>query len=88
MKAETWYTAEEAVAAGLADEISEKVLTPANKTEMLLVLNNCASLKYKGRENAPDPETIIADTQDITNTSPLSEAEFVNAIVKAFEGGK
>ena len=84
MKAETWYTAEEAVAAGLADEIGGRVLTPANKTEMLLVLSNRADVKYKGRDNAPAPfasgevkgsyrlgekEPVSADKEDVNNTS-------------------
>jgi ATP-dependent protease ClpP protease subunit len=58
MRAETWYNAEEAVAAGLADEISgepdpdEQVGTPAMKMRATFDLS---IFNYAGRDRAPAP---------------------------------
>lgn len=49
MKAETWYSAQEAVDAGLADEIEGASEAPENSFD-LSVFN------YAGRANAPTPE--------------------------------
>lgn len=56
MLAETWYTAEEAVAAGLADEMlpphkDEDDPAPANQQTWDLSM-----FRYAGRENAPGPK--------------------------------
>jgi ATP-dependent protease ClpP protease subunit len=65
MKSETWYTAEEAVAAGLADRVAGGSMNPANKINMQLALTN-SGYKYKGRENAPDPE-IASNSNTLTD---------------------
>lgn len=49
MGAETWYTAEEAVAAGLADSVTPSRMAAPENTWDLSVYN------YAGRENAPAP---------------------------------
>lgn len=52
MRAETWYTAEEAVAAGLADEVTavraRDVVVPQNSWDLSI-------FNYAGREHAPAP---------------------------------
>lgn len=92
MKAETWYTAEEAVAAGLADEVAGKVLTPANRIELSMQLVNRADLKYKGRENAPDPgvlEDCTADTTDVNTSEPILDKDaLVNILRDVFKEDK
>jgi ATP-dependent protease ClpP protease subunit len=61
MDAETWYTADEAVAAGLADEtIVETVKTPSYARASL------ERFKYAGREAAPAPHILPR------NQAPLS----------------
>lgn len=53
MREETWYNAQEAVAAGLADEVLEEESdAPENKFDLMRVFN------YSGREEAPSPETV------------------------------
>jgi ATP-dependent protease ClpP protease subunit len=49
MKAETWYNAEEAVAAGLADEIRGDGSAPDNSWDLSIYA-------YAGREQAPAPK--------------------------------
>lgn len=51
MQAETWYTAEEAVEAGLADKWDG---TPAEDVEPTSAFD-LSRFKYKGRAHAPDP---------------------------------
>lgn len=57
MKAETWYSADEAVAAGLADAVfdfaDDEVEQLVNKAGVITASNDKA--KYKGRSEAPDP---------------------------------
>jgi ATP-dependent protease ClpP protease subunit len=70
MAAETWYTAEEAVAAGLADEA---IVETVKNLPLAGVARASASLmhfKYPGREAAPAPQ-IAARAQ----TPPVVEAE-------------
>lgn len=53
MRAETWYTAEEAVKAGLADEILGQESKQENSWDLSI-------FTYPGRETSPDP--VIQDT--------------------------
>lgn len=55
MARETWYTAEEAVAAGLADEVRDGREVPA--APELVSARLRASFKYRGRADAPAPDT-------------------------------
>jgi ATP-dependent protease ClpP protease subunit len=50
MKAESWYTDEEAVAAGLADRVAEDTKAAAVKAKW-----NLSVFMYGGRDQAPDP---------------------------------
>ncbi|MEU4590050.1 head maturation protease, ClpP-related [Micromonospora aurantiaca (nom. illeg.)] len=52
MVAETWYDAEEAVAAGLADEVEGTVLAD----EDIVNAFDLSVFKHQGRAQAPDPE--------------------------------
>ncbi|WP_301354952.1 head maturation protease, ClpP-related [Corynebacterium ciconiae] len=52
MSRETWYTAEEAVAAGLADEIRDGRESPVSSQPAARVR---AAFKYRGRADAPAP---------------------------------
>jgi ATP-dependent Clp endopeptidase proteolytic subunit ClpP len=49
MLAETWYSAEEAVAAGLADRVEEAAAKPENRFDLSV-------FTYAGREKAPAPD--------------------------------
>jgi ATP-dependent protease ClpP protease subunit len=83
MQAETWYTAEEAVAAGLADEVAGRTLSPANLIQMELTLTN-SGFNYKGRNNAPDPDGIPADK--VTSEEPvLLKDALLNALRDALK---
>lgn len=53
MKAETWFSAEEAVAAGLADAVLEPEAAPAAPAARSFALLD--TFKYKGRDQAPGP---------------------------------
>jgi len=48
MRAETWFTAEEAVEAGLADEVAGKAAVKADASRLVMYA-------HAGRENAPTP---------------------------------
>jgi ATP-dependent protease ClpP protease subunit len=71
MRAETWYSADEAVAAGLADE----VFTPV-KTRKDAAAENAWDLSifnYAGRDNAPAPQTPPAAAPEV---APVDEPAF------------
>lgn len=71
MTAETWYTAEEAVAAGLADEVSSAhSITEANSPQDLSW--DLSIFNYAGRSSAPDPLAALG-------TGPATEPEPANA---------
>lgn len=71
MTAETWYTAEEAVAAGLADEVSSShSITEANSPQDLSW--DLSIFNYAGRSEAPNPLAALG-------TEPVAEAEPVPA---------
>ncbi len=63
MKAETWYTADEAVSAGLADEVIAGKKRTARNVSDLQIFN------YAGREFAPAPNTKTCDVHKESETS-------------------
>ncbi|MFD5419491.1 head maturation protease, ClpP-related [Streptomyces sp. NPDC127069] len=68
MKAETWFTAQEAVDAGLADEVetAPRKGEPA-EPEQVTARWDLSLFAYAGREQAPAPV--------VTNTAPVAEAQ-------------
>lgn len=52
MQAETWYSAEEAVKAGLADEVAKQ---PARRGEQMTNRWDLTIYRYAGRDDAPTP---------------------------------
>lgn len=75
MAAETWYTPEEAIAAGLADEVAA---SPVRDTEPVAAVADrwiLASWKYAGRDAAPDPappEPAAPDPAAVPAATPSS----------------
>lgn len=87
MQAETWYSAEEAVAAGLADEVAPaprrkepEPQAPAARAEQLIR----AAFRYKDREHAPEPvlkaqaeqpatSGVVEGGTDCVTTTPTAE---------------
>lgn len=66
MDAETWFTAQEALDAGLVDAIEDaKATVPVAKTEKSRVLASC---RYASRSAAPPPP--IASNQEAKNKQP------------------
>ncbi len=57
MRTETWYSADEAVKAGLADEVVTTAKRPANSSWDLTVFN------FAGRDKAPDPFPTVVDQE-------------------------
>lgn len=74
MNAESWYTADEAVAAGLADKVTGGQGNTENSWDLSI-------FNYAGRDKAPAPATQV--TEEVT-TGELNN-EFVDAIRKAFQ---
>lgn len=76
MRAETWYSADEAVAAGLADEVAAPTKRGARNVSDLSIFN------YAGRKFAPAP--VIADkvTEPVAESVPFvwDFTEFQDAI--------
>lgn len=62
MKAETWYTAEEAVAAGLADRLAGDVAAPADPTDepAAAAQFDLSMFAHAGRAAAPAPVPVAA----------------------------
>jgi ATP-dependent Clp endopeptidase proteolytic subunit ClpP len=59
MAAETWYSAEEAVAAGLADRVDKKSNAAKNHFDLSI-------FTYAGRDNAPGPTTAAINSGQLT----------------------
>ena len=73
MSRETWYSAEEAVAAGLADRVDEKADDAAAQNRFDLSI-----FKYEGRAQAPEPHAAVtppADPANATDPADLAPAE-------------
>lgn len=69
MRAESWYNAEEALAAGLADEIAKSPKRTTRNVADLRIFN------YAGRDFAPAPIINIADK---AATEPVKDVETVD----------
>lgn len=89
MLAETWYSAEEAVAAGLADSVME--LPPASKGKAAAArIGNTWDLpfaKYAGRRDAPDPIVAAVPPAPIVVPDPETPFDFA-AFSAALTHGK
>lgn len=90
MKAETWYNAEEAVRAGLADRAEGTEANPQTVALRTLALTN-TNFRYLGRENAPDP-FVVSEATSVDNLSnktlPPSlqeEVDLISLFEKAFK---
>jgi hypothetical protein len=69
MRAETWYSAEEAVAAGLADRVTEKPADTAATNRFDYSIFN-----FAGRAAAPPPPVIPSITARTQDTPPAGQA--------------
>lgn len=73
MSVETWFTAEEAVEAGLADVIEDgKENKEKFNGEKALALMN----SYQGRKNAPDPSLLVNNNYDLGD----NDMSFINNV--------
>lgn len=82
MKRETWYSAEEAVEAGLADEVARPARQPdhdQDPAEALAASWDLSVFRFAGRAQAPDPTTGHEPT-------PEPEPEPVAEVAPATEG--
>jgi ATP-dependent protease ClpP protease subunit len=77
MLAETWYSAEEAVAAGLADEVAPATKRTARNSADLRIFN------YAGRKFAPPP--VVATASSEPTDDGLDAASLIAAIKEAFD---
>lgn len=82
MLAETWYSAEEAVAAGLADSVME--IAESKSRAAAARIGNTWDLpfaRYAGRRDAPDPIVASAPAPEPTPDPPITPyAAFVAAL--------
>lgn len=82
MLAETWYSAEEAVAAGLADEVAPTTVRKARNAAELRVFN------YAGRKFAPKPEIqrakVEEDSNSLSGTDEFDPESFIRALEEGF----
>lgn len=69
MNTETWYTADEAVAAGLADEVIVEVVKMPTLAGVARASASATHFKYPGREAAPAPHIVPR------NQTPLPQVE-------------
>jgi ATP-dependent Clp endopeptidase proteolytic subunit ClpP len=76
MQAESWYTAEEAVAAGLADEVAARPAPGAGATGAAVDNSwDLSVFRYAGRESAPAPQPVASAGQpEAPETSHEPEA--------------
>jgi ATP-dependent protease ClpP protease subunit len=69
MRDETWFTAKEAVAAGLADEIAK----PARQEEPIAARWDLSVFRYAGRAAAPSPSPAAPEAADAGGDAPAPE---------------
>lgn len=79
MRAETWYSAAEAVEAGLADEVAPSRQRPdeeeeAEPGEPMAAAWDLSVFRYAGRDAAPGPVAVAADTAPVDAPSRSSPA--------------
>lgn len=81
MRGEQWYTAQEAVDAGLADHVGEPGTQAENKAERNW---NMSFYQYDGRQSAPAPVTIAAKAEAPPAPKPEWDA---SAFLRAWNEG-
>lgn len=64
MQAESWYSADEAVAAGLADEVAALPAREENRALEAVAQWDLSVFRYAGRNQAPDPDIDEAEDDD------------------------
>lgn len=74
MRAETWFNAEEAVAAGLADEVEALPRKGEQAEETVTARWDLSVFNYAGRDQAPAPVTTTAEPAVEPATDPEPEA--------------
>jgi hypothetical protein len=78
MRKETWYSAEEAVAAGLADSIAESSAKSRNVSDLTI-------FNYAGRAFAPAPQiSAVIPSGDSSPTNIDINEELVEALRKVY----
>lgn len=79
MQAETWYSADEAVRAGLADE---SVVGVYKVDEPVAARWDLSIFKYQGREQAPEPEMKVSEAEVVSDEgdAPLEAPPAINTI--------
>jgi hypothetical protein len=88
MQAETWYFADEAVAAGLADEVAKPARQDAAGDQALAASWDLTVYNYAhaGRDDAPAPETVEPPAQVPAVVPPMfDQAAFRAATVAALD---
>jgi ATP-dependent protease ClpP protease subunit len=75
MRAETWYSADEAVAAGLADEVDTTGLVEqgTNVVEEMAASFDLSVFRYAGRDKAPAPKAIAEPEPEAPAEEPVVE---------------
>jgi hypothetical protein len=81
MRKESWYKADEAVDAHLADEVVASV--SASNASNLRTMFDLSMFSYAGRENAPAPEVIQEEVPEADPFVGLGE-ELLKALKGAF----
>lgn len=83
MKAETWYSAKEAVVAGLADEVMAPPKKEAVPDSRMQSLWDLSMYRYAGRDNAPAPRPVaLAVSGAARNVAPAWAADRRQIVVK------
>lgn len=83
MKAETWYSAKEAVKAGLADRVAD--VKASKGAAAASALGNSWDIpwaRYASRRDAPTP--MLAGVTDVADVTPVTESEDPAAYLAAF----
>lgn len=91
MRTETWYTAEEAVAAGLADEVDVRAAEPdapaaPTPTAAPAAMWDLTAYRHAGRQDAPAPILNTAAEPVETQAEPATETSTVEAVGAPFAG--
>lgn len=73
MRAETWYSAQEAVDAGLADRVAPEVAEVKNRFDLSI-------FNYAGRASAPDPQTPTSDPVEVAEVPPVTDVAGSNQL--------
>lgn len=78
MGEETWFSAEEAVEAGLADEVAGSASKPKNSWDLSIY-------NYAGREEAPAPAVVKTEVEKVTEvTDDFDYSTLIDALKGAF----